>query len=131
MELIRKEDSEHIENKYHPNGPCIPGYNRLFVDVNGNFFPCEKVNLDSNNINIGNINDGFNFDKIYKFMNIGKLNESKCANCWAMRLCFMCPAEIDIGTEYSLELKNEKCKKSKISAINMIKKYILMRELEQ
>lgn len=32
-----------ISSVMHPQGPCIPGIVRLFVNVNGEFFPCEKV----------------------------------------------------------------------------------------
>ena len=40
--------------KCHPSGPCLAGVNRLFVTVDGNFFPCERVNETSAAYNIGN-----------------------------------------------------------------------------
>lgn len=30
-------------NKAHPGGPCIPGQHKLFCDVEGNLYPCERV----------------------------------------------------------------------------------------
>lgn len=35
-----------IDGKTHPSGPCVPGMNRLFVTVDGEFFlVSELVNL--------------------------------------------------------------------------------------
>ena len=28
----------------HPGGPCIPGVHKLFVNINGDFYPSEKLN---------------------------------------------------------------------------------------
>lgn len=48
----------------HPGGTCIPGLKKLFVDVDGNFYPCERIDEKSSLMNIGNIYDGFNISKI-------------------------------------------------------------------
>ena len=37
------------------SGPCIPGQRRLFIDVNGNFFPCERVSETSDAMKIGDL----------------------------------------------------------------------------
>ena len=49
LEQLRKDiyDNRKPEKvlfgKGHHGGPCIPGAQRLFMSVDGNFFPCERV----------------------------------------------------------------------------------------
>lgn len=83
-----------IPSIMHPQGPCVPGTTRLFVNVNGDFFPCERVPELSYTC-IGNINDGFDFEKIETIMNVGRLSESECKKCWALRLCSSCLNDIE------------------------------------
>ena len=78
-----------IPPTWHHNGPCIPSINRLFVDVYGNFYPCEKV-IEVPFSTIGNINSGIDKEKVKTFLNIGKLTEKECKKCWAMRYCNIC-----------------------------------------
>ena len=46
------------EEYSHPSGPCIPGVHKLFVDVLGNYYPCEKVCEESKDMIIGNVESG-------------------------------------------------------------------------
>ena len=115
-----------INNKWHPNGPCVPSINRLFVDVYGELYPCEKI-LEISCASIGNINEGLNISRIKQMMNIGKLTEEECKNCWAMRFCNICVTKcIDFENNcYSRELKEISCKETKESASDYIKACIL------
>src|SRR5690554_4152086 len=79
---------------YHHNGPCLPGYKRLFINTDGAFLPCEKVSNLSNALCFGNVFDGFNFEKVKELLNIGKLTEYECQNCWAIHFCDICPAHV-------------------------------------
>lgn len=38
--------------------------NRLFVTVDGEFFPCERVSESNEIFKIGNLDDGFNIEKV-------------------------------------------------------------------
>ena len=53
-----------------PGGPCVPGEGRLLVTVDGNFVPCERVSEISPPMNIGNLYDGFDMEKVYKLLNV-------------------------------------------------------------
>lgn len=75
---------------FHPSGPCIPGVKRLFVNVKGDFYPCERSNELCEQLCIGNINSGFNIAKIIRLFNIAKCTEDECKNCWAIRFCYSC-----------------------------------------
>ena len=55
--------SSLVEVFSDPGGPCIPGTHKLFVNVKGDFYPCEKVCECSADTIIGNIDKGF---ELYK-----------------------------------------------------------------
>ncbi len=109
-EKLSKKAVRFSRQKYiHHNGPCIPGVRKLFVDVNGNFFPCEKANDLSQNLQIGDVENGINIEKVKKIYNLGKINEEECKSCWAIRLCSCCAVNIDDGKCISKELKRNWC----------------------
>jgi uncharacterized protein len=101
--------SEGLAEKLHHGGPCIPGTLRLFVNTDGDMFPCERVSETSEIMKIGNVNTGFNLEKVRKLLNVGAISEDKCKNCWAFRFCILCCASADTGSELSGEVKTEKC----------------------
>ncbi|WP_202709090.1 radical SAM/SPASM domain-containing protein [Sporosalibacterium faouarense] len=88
LEDIEKTNS--LGNVGCPSGPCVPGAQRLFVDVDGKFYPCERVS-ESNKFNIiGNVNEGIMIEEAEKILNIAKYNSEKCKNCFAFRECGFC-----------------------------------------
>lgn len=101
--------SQGLPDKSHHGGPCIPGMQRLFVNAEGDLFPCERVSESSEVMKIGEINTGFDLNKIRKLLNIGALSEEKCKNCWAFRFCTLCCASADTGNDLSSELKTRNC----------------------
>ena len=92
------------------SGPCIPGVNRLFVNTNGDLFPCEKANEKSDVMTLGNIVTGIDMDKAINMLNITKLMPEKCRNCWGILHCNICACTIDAGNYYSKEMNNMMCK---------------------
>ncbi|MFI3173127.1 MAG: radical SAM protein, partial [Eubacteriales bacterium] len=55
---------DRLPNKWHHGGPCVPGVMRLFINADGNFYPCEKVSEDFEEMIIGNLDEGFCFDRM-------------------------------------------------------------------
>ncbi len=123
-----REVGGKIPKKIHPSGPCVPGLNRLFVNTNGEFYPCERVSEESKTMNIGNIDTGFKIDKIKNIMNVGKITEKECKNCWAFRYCFLCAAFSDDMNELSSIERKQFCNQVKIHAEEMFKTYCTMIE---
>lgn len=82
-------DKTKINNTWHHNGPCVAGITRLFVDVYGKFYPCEKI-CENNAVLIGDVDNGLNPEKISELLNIGSLSSQRCKSCWAMRFCNLC-----------------------------------------
>lgn len=93
-----------------PGGPCVPGQVRLFVSVNGNFYPCERVSESSEVMNIGNINDGFDMKNVKALLNVGSITAEECKNCWAFTNCFLCAKYADDGNCLNPELRKSYCK---------------------
>ncbi|MCL2052317.1 MAG: Cys-rich peptide radical SAM maturase CcpM [Lachnospiraceae bacterium] len=115
-----------------PSGPCIPGQMRLFINVDGLFFPCERVSEKSIAMCIGSLDDGFNLKNAKNILNIGSLTEKECKNCWCFRYCNMCAKKADnqFG-ELSGQCKLSFCKEAKDEAYQKLETYLLISEIPQ
>ncbi len=125
--------TEELKGKGHHGGPCIPGQLRLFVDVDGDLFPCERVLESSKALNIGNIEYGFDVEKAKMLLNIGRLTEKECKNCFAVRECTICAGQaIDISTvEHNLsrEVKLKSCDGVRKNIEDRFKRVCVLTEL--
>lgn len=117
-----------LPEKFHHGGPCIPGARRLFVNADGKFFPCERVSEASDVMGIGDINTGFDIEKARKILNIGKLTEEQCKECWALTYCSQCAGKADNMKEFSREMKLVECKKVKANVRESFKDYCVLKE---
>lgn len=90
----------YILNKLTPT--CFPGGERVFIDSKGNFHICEKMNP---NFSIGNINQGFNLNKIREI--IKKYNQEiirlRCWECDLWSLCTICYAYATEGDKIKID----------------------------
>jgi uncharacterized protein len=118
--LINKIGEYKTEYKYlmklsklpsvcHPGGPCIAGAQRLFVNTDGKLFPCERVSEKSKIKNIGDLDNGFDYEKVKEIMNPAKNMAEHCKKCWAIMHCGMCAAQSDDLTGLSNKLRLSKC----------------------
>jgi uncharacterized protein len=105
----------------HPGGPCIAGAMRLFVNTDGNLFPCERVSEKSKLMNIGDLDNGFDYEKVKVIMNPAKGVAEHCKKCWAIMHCGMCAAQSDDLTGLSNKLRLSKCGKFKSTYENKLK----------
>lgn len=96
-----------------PAGPCIPGQRRLFINVDGEFFPCERVSEISKATNIGNIHEGFKIDRVITILNVAKITAKQCKNCFAFWHCTSCIKNADNGNEMSPSTRLKHCEKIK------------------
>lgn len=101
--------TELLPQFLHHGGPCIPGTQRLFLNTHGEFFPCERVSETSKVAKIGDIENGLDLKKVKEILNVGKITEEHCKNCWAIRFCTQCVASADNGNILSAELKLRGC----------------------
>lgn len=91
MHINYRYISDVPNDTYGMHGCCVPGKRRLYVDTEGNFYPCERIGTCPD---IGNINSGIDLYKIKKYYINDYITQSidKCSNCWAIRLCSLCYA---------------------------------------
>lgn len=125
-QIIKKAE---IGNTCHPGGPCIPGTRRLFVNVQGYMFPCERVSETSPVMAIGHIDTGFEIKKVDSLLNVGKITEDLCKNCWALFHCNQCAQKADGKDHLSRELKIKHCPMSKEQALSNLKEICVLKEL--
>ncbi len=112
-----------------PSGPCIPGKSRLFISVDGLFYPCEKTN-ESELMCIGSLTEGFRISRVKELLNIGTLTEEECKNCWAIRHCTLCAKTVDGGAELSAGKKIKQCPQVRNHLEEKIQLLIFLDELK-
>ncbi|MDE6252623.1 MAG: Cys-rich peptide radical SAM maturase CcpM [Lachnospiraceae bacterium] len=117
-----------VNGKTHPNGPCIPGVNRLFVTVDGELFPCERVSETNSIYNIGNLKTGFKIERIKELLNIGKYTEKQCSSCWAMGYCSSCVSDMGEGNKLVAKKRLEQCAAIRFTTDELMKEYCVLRE---
>lgn len=125
-QIIKKSE---IGSRCHHNGPCIPGTRRLFVNVQGDLFPCERVSETSPIMRLGNVEEGFDEEKVRMLLNSGKVTEDLCKKCWALLHCNQCIRNADGKDRLSRELKMKYCPSSQRQAYFSLKEICVLKEL--
>lgn len=125
-----KNSRKHLPEIGHHGGPCIPGVKRLFVTVDGQFYPCEKVSENAERTHIGSLDTGFDIESIQYLLNLEKLTEEKCHNCWAYSLCGVCARCIENSQENTKKNLEKSCENAKINAEEMLKDFSVLKEFD-
>lgn len=112
---------EKFPEVLHPGGTCIPGGSRLFIDVNGNFYPCEKASGNSSAMKIGSLETGFDIRKIEGMLNVGKIASDYCKKCWAVLHCTICAVIADGSTGLDAEKVITRCYRTRYQYQEMLK----------
>lgn len=111
-----------------PSGPCIAGTARLFVDVNGFLYPCEKVSEKSDVMRIGDLDNGFDISKATKLTSIGEITADKCKKCWCILHCGMCACFADDNNSLSPTLRLSHCDGLRNNALENMKNLCFLSE---
>jgi len=122
---INNRPMDLIRDEFAPQGTCFPGTRKLFVNVDGNFYMCERVN---SNYSIGNVNHGFNHRRIYNFLKKYEEFFKDCKYCWALRLCMKCFNNIRNGDSFSEARKEKVCSNNLYKIENNLLDYCEIRE---
>ncbi len=118
-----------MKTELHPGGSCQPGITRLLMDVNGFFYPCERVNEQSQIMRIGHVDRGIDPQKVKYLLNVGVITEQECIGCFAFHFCRICCAQIDGNTALSRDKKLNSCESVKESVVQDMKVITILREL--
>ena len=110
---------------WYGSGNCIPGIQKLFVSVDGNFYPCEKVE-ESEAFTIGNLQAGFNLEKVIAIAQLPNIIVENCRRCWAIKFCSTCLCYCtDNATQtISKEVRFNYCKKTHDKVLELLKEYV-------
>ncbi len=120
--------ANRLPEVFHHGGVCVPGTRKLFMDIQGNLFPCEKCSETSPVMKIGNVEEGFYIKHVEQLLNIGKLSEERCKNCWAIRLCNLCAVAVDDGQQLSEKKKRRACKEFMDAQLEWFLYYCMLKE---
>lgn len=112
----------------HPGGPCLPGVPRLMMDVDGNFYPCERVSEKSEIMRIGHVDQGIDPEKAKYLLNVGAITEQECINCFAFNFCKACCAGSDGNTELSRDKRLLYCNSIRYTALEEMKLITMLKE---
>ena len=104
-------------------GACIFS-SRLFLDINGQFHICEKIN---NQFPIGDVCDGFNYEKIQKMVaDYSSVVEKNCMKCKVRFLCN--PCYVSFAENGDFKIDKGFCKWKKKHILNRLKNYVRLNE---
>lgn len=128
MHLTRKPVKQ-LPEKAHPGGPCVPGCARIFLSTDGEFLPCEKVSETSAAFKMGDLDSGIDYAAARRILNIGKVTEENCKNCWVFTMCICCANGCEEGDEFSAKKKLNNCVGIKDFLHEMLINYCTLKEL--
>lgn len=82
-EILSKKNNKIVKQ----TGSCVPG-DKMFFDVDGNLYPCEKINRG---FVIGNNKVGLNYNTIMNYLiEYERKITSSCGSCKVKNVCSMC-----------------------------------------
>lgn len=110
-----------LPSELFTKGMCKPGFRKLFVDTNGDYYMCEKI---GRRLKLGNIVDGFDYKNPIAYYNkYSDIKKELCNPCWAIRLCDSCAASSKSIDDISIGGQRETCNQIKEKIIQGLSIY--------
>lgn len=120
---IQKRSSKTTPETLMLNGACYPGKRKVYIDIKGKLFMCEKF---GDRLSIGDVFNGFDQEAIGESIDrFTEIRNRLCTNgCWAQRLCSPCiQTAKDPQGDISEEGLSEHCKPTKQRLARMVYVY--------
>ena len=127
--ILKSPETNSIGPVNHHGGPCLPGVMRMFVNVLGDIYPCERVSELSDIAKIGNIDSGIDVEKAISILNIEKYTADKCKECWCYRFCTVCIKAMDGLDHIDYGQMSNVCQSSKFSTESQMKDFCVLEDL--
>jgi len=125
MARIHKRSMTEMDGFVTTGGQCVPG-KRCFVDTEGIFHMCERVNA---HFPLGSVDDGYDFERIASYLaRYSALLGERCADCWAVRLCRKCIPLLTDGDEITESALDAFCERQKKTLERNLVRYCDARE---
>lgn len=103
------------------NGVCVPGLAKIFVDVNGIIYMCEKI---GQNFPLGDVQKGFNEELSLKLLrDYCKFSSNDCSKCWAYHFCSLCFVSAAQNNSFNVNRKRKYCENMKSFISEMLELY--------
>lgn len=125
---FERQRQDILPRKGHRGGTCIAGASKLFVTVDGDFYPCERVSESSQAGYIGNLEEGVDIDKALSILNIEKISSERCRNCWGYSFCTLCLSQADDGQKMTDCKLCQGCGDCKESIERNLQDYVILRD---
>lgn len=107
LKIYKRGIFAHLPQTMNLNGCCTPGIRRLYVDCDGRFHMCERINPT---LPIGDVDGGFDFGRIAEIIDEYRgISEQDCRDCWLVRFCSVCFARAVVEGGFTLESKRQQC----------------------
>lgn len=123
---VSKQDK--VPNSYHRGGPCYPAIQKLFVTVEGDLYPCERVSESSKVSKIGDIHSGIDTVKAKRILNLEQETSKECRNCWAYYYCTICISRAENNDEISSDKILSSCSDVKREVENRLQDCSILKE---
>ena len=127
IKLYRRAMYRSFGSRMNLNGCCKPGSRRLFVDIAGTFYSCERTEKYQK---IGNCDIGIDDAQVSMLTSIyTDTRTKKCRRCWAQRLCGDCFASLscsDRGNDP--EYVAENCDGTRMMLSNALRDFCFLAE---
>lgn len=129
VEKTMGSTNKELPKKGHHSGPCLPGVFRMFVNIDGDIFSCERVSEVAGKGYIGNLETGIDENKVKECINFEQLTPKRCHNCWAYNQCNLCVTYLDKLQKENSDGICEICENVKKRTEANLKDYVILNEL--
>ena len=112
-------------NKVNFTSTCIPGIQKIFVDIFGNIHACERTD---HSFPLGHVFTGFDTNRIKSMLHsfFCSMDSLACRKCWAFRFCPFCPAGLLEEGRIKVPLKSD-CNDFRTRTELLLSNYLMLR----
>ena len=76
-----------LPERFCPLPMCLPGIRRLYVNTDGAYYPCERVQ-ETPTFRIGSVDEGVSATKVRNLLQtFVDLSKEQCRSCWCVSMC--------------------------------------------
>ncbi len=112
---------------FFPNGCCIPGARKVYVQAEGNYQICERVHGVPT---IGSVKQGIDLSRIRQIVEeYSRLSFPDCKSCFAISTCTLCFLHAYENGQFNIEKKRLACSRVKKSLATNLKMYGLISKI--
>lgn len=130
LKAMAIKDDRVMPKELMLNGSCYPSKTRLFVDVDGNYHPCERFGP---RLKIGVAGSQVQEETVDKLIDyFAQIRTPVCSECWGQRVCTPCLQHAkDPEGEISLTGFVQSCDRKKSGLLIGLDNYVVLMQLDK